>query len=251
MPNAELIADLRSENPKQKASAARKLGELGDQDAVPHLITALPEGGEARQDIIWALGRIGDSRASGTLIPVLHDENWHLRAAAAEALGLIQEGEGVVDALIQALADANDSVHWKAAWALGEIGDRKASTPLLSGLSDTNSPRCWQSAWALGKLGESKAVKPILSLLVHPDVVVRRHALMALKMIGDPDSAGAILPLLDDPNGEIRHYATETLISLGKNIVLFLEEQSGKTPADLQKKIRWIVEHIEEAEDDE
>lgn len=52
---------------------------------------------------------------------VLHDENQHVRAAAARALGKIGSGRAV-DALIGALDDEAFHVRQAAIWALGEVG---------------------------------------------------------------------------------------------------------------------------------
>lgn len=246
MTQFDLLQQLQSKNPKDRAESARKLGELKDREAVPALVEALADAGEARQDIIWALGEIRDPSASRDLIPFLQHENWHLRAASAEALGKIQGGDGVVDALIKSLDDQQDAVFWKAAWALGEIGDPGAFDPLRKWISGENTQRRWQSAWALARLGDPRAAAPILPLLEDNDTVVRRHALMALQILKDPASIKAIISRLDDSDWQNRNFAAGALLALGRAAVPHLEKHSESAPREIREKIRWILDSIRE-----
>jgi len=62
-------------------------------------------------------------------IGMLSDDDEVSRWKAAEALGRIGD-PAAVDELIGALWDDDANVRMKAAWALGQIGDRRAYTPL-------------------------------------------------------------------------------------------------------------------------
>ncbi|OPX62495.1 MULTISPECIES: HEAT repeat domain-containing protein [unclassified Methanoregula] len=62
-------------------------------------------------------------------IAMLSDDDEVSRWKAAEALGRIGD-PAAVDELIGALWDDNANVRMKAAWALGQIGDRRAYAPL-------------------------------------------------------------------------------------------------------------------------
>jgi HEAT repeat protein len=73
--------------------AAHVLGQFGRlaESAVPSLINALDDPDRnTRKEIIIALGRIGDSRAIEPLMERLADDNRSIRAAAAEALEMLQ-----------------------------------------------------------------------------------------------------------------------------------------------------------------
>ncbi|MDD5224506.1 MAG: HEAT repeat domain-containing protein [bacterium] len=242
----ELVGQLKSQNPKTRREAARALGELKDPLAVEPLIAALPGGGEARQDIIWALGEIRDIRAIDPLLPYLEYKDWHLRGQSAEALGKIGGGEKVVDALIKALPDPQENVHWKIAFALGEIGDKKAVDPLLAFVTPKTCPRCWHAAWALGRIGDKRATGAILSLLGHPETVVRRHSVMSLKMLRDPAAVDGLLGLLEDPDWEIRQYASEALVEIGPSAIPSIDNRKGASAPELRKKLDWIIETIRE-----
>lgn len=60
---------------------------------------------------------------------MLSDDNGANRWKAAESLGRLKDPRGR-GPLIDALFDEDDRVRKKVAWALGEIGDRRALTPL-------------------------------------------------------------------------------------------------------------------------
>lgn len=210
----ELLSQLKSKNIETKREAARKLGQLKDRRALQPLLEALNDGQDACRDIVWALGKIGDKRAVTPLIGLLSCDDWRLRGKAAEALGEIGGGEGVVEALLKTLEDKNDNVHWHVAWALGEIQDKRAVEPLLNFLDDSDPRRRWHAVWALGEIRDKRAVKPITSLLKDRETLVRRNAALASKKLKGRSAAEALMASLDDADGEVRHFATEALIAI-------------------------------------
>jgi len=210
----KLLKQLKSKDIETKREAARKLGELKDRRAVEPLLEALNDGQDACRDIVWALGKIGDKRAVTPLIGLLSCDDWRLRGKAAEALGEIGGGQGVVEALLKTLEDKNDNVHWHVAWALGEIQDKRAVEPLLNFLDDSDPRRRWHAVWALGKTGDKRAVKPLIPLLRDRETLIRRNAALALSRLGDQRAAEALTACLDDPDGEVKHFATEALLAI-------------------------------------
>ena len=88
-------------------------------------------------------------------IQALQDEKWHVRQAAAWALGEIGPEEGVVPALIQALQDEDADVRQATARALGEIGpeEKEAVPALIQALEDEVWYVRWTAAQTLGKIG--------------------------------------------------------------------------------------------------
>jgi len=70
-------------------SAAAALAELGT-DALPVLTDVAEDGHRmARLVALWAIGRIADASALGELEDLLSDDDWAVRAFAAEAIGKI------------------------------------------------------------------------------------------------------------------------------------------------------------------
>jgi len=88
-----------------------------------------------RQAAAEALGKLGDTRAVGSLIAALQDEDIEVHHAAAWALGEIRDARAV-DPLIAALQDEDVEVRRAAAWALGEIRDARAAEPLMAALAE-------------------------------------------------------------------------------------------------------------------
>ena len=56
------------------------------------------------------------------------------------------------------LTDDDEINRWKAAEALGRLGDPDAVEPLIDALWDDDSRVRLKAAWALGQIGDSRAV---------------------------------------------------------------------------------------------
>jgi HEAT repeat protein len=79
-------------------------------------------------------------------------------------------GDDPVASLIEKLAAADIAVRWKAAWALGHLGDSRAVDPLIASLDFARPIVMGEgtftlnmvSAWALGKMKDSRAVDTLI-----------------------------------------------------------------------------------------
>lgn len=93
----------------------------------------------------------------------------------------------VVPALAQVLGHESDSVRWRAAWALGEIGPpaRKAVPALVLALVDKDYTVRNRAVEALGKIGPGAkmAVPALVKTLADESGWLRRVALEALRKI--------------------------------------------------------------------
>ncbi|TBR20253.1 hypothetical protein EPO15_13345 [bacterium] len=79
---------LASEDPKERAEAARSLGRPGLEDAVEPLTPLLKDPDlEVRASALQALGRIGEPKAVRPILPLLEDKSKFMRALAVRALG--------------------------------------------------------------------------------------------------------------------------------------------------------------------
>jgi HEAT repeat protein len=65
---------------------------------------------------------------------------------------------------IRMLSDDNEINRWKAAEALGRLGDPGAVEPLIDALWDDDSLVRLKAAWALGQVGDYRAVAPLKRL---------------------------------------------------------------------------------------
>lgn len=83
-----------------------------------------------REEAAEDLGRLGDIRASDSLIAALEDEEPYVRGAAATSLGVLKV-IGAVEPLLDMLkTEYRTDVLRDIAFALGEIGDKRAIEPL-------------------------------------------------------------------------------------------------------------------------
>jgi HEAT repeat protein len=65
---------------------------------------------------------------------------------------------------IRKLMDDDEINRWKAAEALGRLGDPGAVEPLIDALWDDDPRVRLKAAWALGQIGDSRAVPPLKRL---------------------------------------------------------------------------------------
>lgn len=133
-----LIQVLEDSNNILRGHAAIILGNIGDKEAINPIITLLDDSdSNVRGNAIIALGNFQEVRITDLLIKHLgEDEDAFNRSCAADALGHLKE-KRAVEALIIALNDIDPQVQEDAAWALGEIGDKKA-LPALIALRDNS-----------------------------------------------------------------------------------------------------------------
>lgn len=118
---AALLPKLLAGDPRTiiRCSAARGIGKLHMQSAVPALIKAMDDPQPlVRWDVAIALGEIGDTRAVQRLSRTVRlDPDSNVRAAAATSLGKLGTAEAI-EALIETLRDRHTSVRHAAALAL-------------------------------------------------------------------------------------------------------------------------------------
>jgi hypothetical protein len=120
-----------------------------------------------------------------------------------------------VDSLIRLLGHHSFTVQWRAADALGSLGER-ATLPLLAALSSRNDAVRIGAVEALGAIRDSRSVGPLSYLLEHEKVAeVRWVAALALGMTGDPHAVPPLVHALRDPEKYVRYGAAKALESLG------------------------------------
>jgi HEAT repeat protein len=190
--------------------APSNVEELKAKRDVPGLIKALAyqKDWHVRQAAAHALGQIRSARAVEPLVVALRDLNWRVRISAAEALGQIGDARAL-EPLIAALKDQNAFVRTSAAEALRQIGAR-AVEPLVAALADTNEPIRQASAEALAKIG-GPALEVLAVRVSDPDRHVRRRAASALGKTSDPRALDLLRTAKSDPDQSVREVATEGL----------------------------------------
>jgi HEAT repeat protein len=221
-PNAapHLRAALQDDYSAVRVAAAQALGRLADPQSVDALIAALKDkNAVVREAAAVALGQIGNPNAIEPLTISLGNADYDTRQAAALAIGEIDvnvllrfaqdkdvrvrrpvvralgrtKSHGVLQPLVTALQDSDESVRAYAAEALGEIGDKQAVEPLQRRLQqDASSYVRGTAAEALGRLKDPRAVEPLINALSDEAHYVRENAVNALDEIADPRALEAL-----------------------------------------------------------
>lgn len=130
------------------------------------------------------------------LLSRLFDPDKAVRAQAVQGLAAI--GRPAVPACIALLQDADWRVRYRAAEALGLIGDGEAYTPLVAALGDGKDHVRYMAAKGLGLLGDPRAVARLGAMQRDENEFVRRSAARSLGMIGGAEAIGLLRAALGD-----------------------------------------------------
>jgi HEAT repeat protein len=87
------------------------------------------------------------------------------------------------DHFIRMLSDDDEVSRWKAAEALGRMGDPEAVDELISTLWDDDARVRLKAAWALGQIGDQRAYAPLQRLYRMEDEWAREIIKEALENI--------------------------------------------------------------------
>ena len=156
-----------------------------------------------------ALGELGDPVAIPALARVLSADRYSAVSWQA-AVALTRIGPPSVDALIPLTGSESEDVRWKAALALGEIGDLRALEPLIALLGDRDHYVQSRAATALGMLGQ-EAVPALIRELREGDGGHRWGAAIALGRIRDPRAIAPLVNALGDKYENVRSEALSSL----------------------------------------
>jgi len=188
---------------------------------------------ETIQEIIRALGKIGDVKSTGVLISYLKDNNNDIRNAAVEALidigpvasvNILKElnetkEEKTKDALVKVIGDIGDeqsaltlielfikekaSIKATIASALGKIKCKEAVVPLIDVIRDKSGGRqvVENSIVALGEIGDRRALEPLLDIMHEGQYLmgkVKNITAQALGKIGDERAVTTLVDNIQD-----------------------------------------------------
>jgi HEAT repeat protein len=182
----------------------------------------------------------GDVRG---LISALQHPDVETRYRAAIALGEIGD-PAAVEALSRALEDENSGVRWEAAEALGKIG-KPALGILIEALGRDDDDIRWRAAIALGEIGDESAVDTLVRSLSDHDPYVRSRVVRALAKIGAP----AVEPLIEAVGkGEptVKECALAALGAMDKNGQQELREKAATLTQDIRAPFEEMLKEREE-----
>jgi cyclophilin family peptidyl-prolyl cis-trans isomerase/HEAT repeat protein len=210
---------------------------------------------EAKQAILEAVGKIGDSTHVGFLRNGLAEPTPILQQAAAVALGYLAYWKRIdvspaVDDFAALLDDDLNEIRWRAAWALMRMADSSAYPYLLIASKDIDPRVRMQCARGLGRIGDASAADRLMQMAKDdPDWRVRASAAAAIGQLELNDYLSR-LPL-DDENEHVRLSAINALgIAVDRSfekmagseqaaIIDFLEEKFNPDANRANHEITW------------
>jgi HEAT repeat protein len=179
--------------------AVEALGKSRSADAVEPLLWALFNDHDqaVREDVVRALGELGDGRAMEFLITVMKEPG--LRPLAVEALGKIGDRRAV-PVLIAVLEDSDRPVASRAVAGCGDSWDEEMNTK-------------GAAVRALGSLGDESAIPVLLKAL--DQTVTRAEAAAALARFGSKVIAPLVTIMTQTSDENMRFHAKDTLAKVG------------------------------------
>jgi HEAT repeat protein len=216
-----LVGALRSPMSTVREAAARALHALGwvpsddaeralrdvamgnYQDAARHGAAAVPALWTEIHNNAFAIEALGETGHPSAVAPLVEGlKQKALRSEARQALRKL--GNLAVDPLIDVLRSAESDVWWnewfgdmpdvvslraEIAFVLGDLGDERATAPLIELLEDASPVTRAAAASALGQLGSVNARVPLEALREDPEEWVRSAAANAVARIEDGRSS--------------------------------------------------------------
>jgi putative membrane-bound dehydrogenase-like protein len=203
MPVQTLASQIRDPRLAVRDNVIERLVENGESAVLPIKNTLLrSENAEMRAAGVFALYRIGTANAIREARMRLNDGNEIVRTSAARVMGLAKD-KASVDKLRELVQKDKPSVRRQAATALGQIGDTRAVSALLTA-NTTNKDRFVDHS-IIYSLITLKSTAPLIAALKSPSLAVRRSALIALdQMDGSVLSRENLVPFLNSKDEELR-----------------------------------------------
>jgi len=193
-----------------------------------------------RQRIANELKGIGEP-ALEALSQALDDADAGVRRVMVYVLGDI--GEPALEALTRALDDANVDVRRAAVYALGKIGE-PALAALTHALDDADADMRKEAVDELGDIGEP-ALEALTRVLDDADADVRRQAVDKLGDIGEP-ALEALTRVLDDADADVRKQAVDKLGDIGEPALEALTRALDDADADVRRQAVYELGNIGE-----
>lgn len=122
-----------------------------------------------------------DDSVANDVLKALDDRSTMVKVAAIKAVGS-NKIEKAIDKLIALLSDSDSEVVKQSIIALGKIGEKNKSPKAIIPFLNKNEFQ-YESIWALGNIGDKSAISPLTKLLSSNDKYLVYNATIALKKI--------------------------------------------------------------------
>ena len=210
-----LVAAVASDEPQQRALAARGLGALGDASAVDWLLPLVRDPDETVvMQALRALGAIADPRGRGAATSALEASSDVVRREALRTLSLLPPNPALGERLVRQVASRDPWIRAAALQALA-ANDREEFALVLSGMDPDRDWRVRAAlAEALGRGGGEMSVGILHPMLRDEDPRVVSAVLGALAAARGKDSLDTLRRHLEHPDLGVRVAAAEAVSGL-------------------------------------
>jgi HEAT repeat protein len=166
-----------------------------------------------RAEVVDALGRIGDKKASPVVLAALADDETAVVRAGIGACARLKERKAV-DLLI-GLA-SSDAVYINPVYeALGEINDSRARAILLRGAAGDDPSAAAAASYALVRMGEKSGREGLKKLAASGKGRAELLAASYLARLDEDEGVDALLAVLNDRDSPFRETAASHLAKAG------------------------------------
>lgn len=176
-----------------RTDAARRLGALGDQEAIPILLASVTDSGEVSQAAAESLGRMNH--------------------AGKLAQGDVNQAR---DRIFPQMEKAQGMAKTQFAFALALLQDQRCIEPLLQGYMESDQARAIEGLNA-HLVAQFAGADKLVELTRSDDPAVRMFAAQALGEKRAPTGADALVALLGDSNRSVVQAAAESLAKVDSN----------------------------------
>ncbi len=162
-----LVEYLTNQDPHVRAAAANFYGDYGDRRFANNVATLLfDENRFVRSAAVEALGKLGDCSAVGLLVELLTEQHSHGESAGAKTA----KGNGVVIGTNHKLPQILSGMELlaqkvEAIKILGDLHAVEAVIPIIENGLQADAQLVAVSAYALGQIGDRRAVGPLVTLV--------------------------------------------------------------------------------------
>jgi HEAT repeat protein len=211
------LSGLKSPRWQRRLRAAERLGYLGDDDAIPSLMTALRDDAiSIRFAAAGSLARLGCHDAVEPILNALDLPGEVSQRRVTEVISGM--GKGALDPLIVVLESSSGTAASLsvACRVAGILRDRKAIPPLLMLIHHEDREVRLNAVRALASIGDSSVTKAISCLAEDPSWEVRSIMIKALGRLRASDHTEILLEALSDPEWWVRQNAAQALLELGE-----------------------------------
>lgn len=227
----------------KRSQAANRLGYMGSAAAIPSLTAALTdEMLDVRLSAAHALANLKAAEAVPAILRNLSlPAQWPLQRVAET---LAEMGDVAVEPLLASLADPDttDAAQAAAIRALGMLHAVTAGAVVLDHVRHASDEIRVQSAKALGDLGERRAVTPLTWAMNDPVWEVRAAASRSLGQLGDETGVPVLSKHLADPAWWVRFNCATALYQLGADGIEALRAALSHEDAFAQAISRQVLQ---------